>query len=119
MRQIAVFTKAQVCFPPQPPTTPAQPTARTTVACEEPYNDEQHDGTDGSVDHQRDRSNTKMNAESRQQPITNKRSDNSDDQVSDEPKSTASNDLTGNPPRSNADDYCDDEAFVRKVHAAR
>jgi hypothetical protein len=93
-------------------TTPAPTTAPTTVACEEPDNDEQHNGANGGIDDQRDRPDTKMNAQSRQQPIADERSDNSDDQVSDEPKSTAPNDLTSQPPRNNADDYYDDEAFV-------
>jgi hypothetical protein len=99
-------------LPPRLPTTPAPSTAPTTVACQEPNDDEQCDGTDGSVDDQSDRSNTKMNVQSRQQPIANERSDNSHDQVSDEPKSTHSNNLTSQPPSNNADDYYDDKAFV-------
>jgi hypothetical protein len=105
-----------------PPTAPAA--APTTTPTTTPPSatgndsddDEQQDCTDGSVDDESDGSNTQVNVQSRQQPITDKSAEDAYDQVPDEAEPAAAYDLTCQPPGNNADQHDDDEAFIRQVH---
>ena len=58
----------------------AAPTAGTT---DESDKKQQHDGAYGGVDDRTDNSHTKMQTESRHQPVTDEGADNADDHVAD------------------------------------
>jgi hypothetical protein len=92
-----------------PPTTPTTSPTGTppTVTSNDPNDDKQNDGTDSGVDDQRDGSETEMNAQARQQPITNKRADNSYYQITDEAKTTTVYDFTSQPAGNNSNQYYD------------
>jgi len=52
-----------------------------------------------------------MNAKSREQGVANEGADNADDDVTDEPKSSA-NDVPGQPPGDKANQYYDKETLI-------
>src|SRR5271170_6326219 len=57
-----------------------------------------------------------MDTQLRQQPISDERPDNADNQVADEAVAATPHDIASQPPGNNADDNDDDETFVREVH---
>src|SRR5271155_5402594 len=74
------------------PTAPA--TTPCTAAGKHPQDEEQHDGTEGGVDDERDQPNTKMDVQPRQQPIADERPDDADDQISYEAEPAAIDDFS-------------------------
>ena len=89
---------------PPPATEPASPAAaETTAARKESDEKEQHDRADRGVDDEADGPDTEMDVQPWQQPIADERTDDSDDQVTDEAEAAASHDLTRQPAGNDAD----------------
>ena len=57
-----------------------------------------------------------MNAELRQQPASDKRTNNPDKEIADEPKTSALDDLAREPAGHEADKQDDQQAFARHIH---
>lgn len=92
------YKKFNTCerMSPAPTTAPAPTPPASTL--DEADDEEQHNRADGGIDDQTEDSGAKMDVQSRQQPVANEGADNPDDQITDEPKSCALHDLTGQPP---------------------
>src|SRR5271154_4596395 len=104
--------------PPAKATAPAVASAKFPPAPprDEPDEEKKYDRADSGVEDQGENSGAEMNVQSRQQPIADKRADNSDDQISDKPDAAAFHDIAGQPACDNADEHDDEKAFVRQVH---
>jgi hypothetical protein len=81
-------------FPALPSPAPSPAAAATS---DEAYDSQQYHCADGGVDNRRDNPGTENDSELRQQPASNKRTDNSNNQIADKPKTGPSHDLTGQP----------------------
>ena len=58
-----------------------------------------------------------MDAELGQQPTSDEGTDDSDDEIADDPEPGALHDLAGEPTGNQADQQYDEKAFARHVHA--
>jgi hypothetical protein len=76
---------------PTSPPTPSPPGSTTN----EPDDQQQYQRADGGVDDRRNNARAKMDAELRKQPTTDERTNNSNDEIADDPKSGALHDLAG------------------------
>src|ERR1700741_4864080 len=72
---------------------------------------EKDDGADRCVDDRGRYSGAQVNIQSRQQPIADKRADDSDDDVTDYAEARTSHDQGGQPAGYQTDDENDDETF--------
>src|ERR1700677_1638610 len=90
--------------------TPA--TGPSTPTSNDPNDQEKYDSTYGGVDDERDDSNTKVNAQSRQQPIAKEGSDDSHYQVSDKAEPAAIHDFPRQPTGNNTDQHNDEKTLV-------
>jgi hypothetical protein len=97
-------------LPDELPTSTPPPAASPS---DQPENDEQNDRTYGGVNNKGDDPRAKVNAQLRQQPISDERANDADYQVADEAVTTTPHDVPGEPPGHYADDEDDDETFVR------
>ena len=78
------------------PTSPPTPSPSAS-ATHEPDDQQQYQRADGGVDDRRNNARAKMDAELRKQPTTDERTNNSNDEIADDPKSGALHDLAGQP----------------------
>jgi hypothetical protein len=93
--------------------TPACPTAASS---DEAKYDQQHDRAYERVNDQCDDPHAEMDVKPRQQPITNKSSQQADDHVSDQAETRASHHLACEPSGNEADEKNDQEALIRQMH---
>src|SRR5580704_9383860 len=107
------------CLPASAP--PAAPTAAPAItpaaappscAGEDPDYHEEHDRADGRVGDQRKHPDAEVDAQPRQQPIADERADDAYDQIPDEAKAPAIDDLSCQPTGDNTDDHDDEQALV-------
>jgi hypothetical protein len=91
-------------------------TTKSTSTGNQPDNEEKDNGADGGVDDQADRSAPEMDAQARQQPVTDERADYPDYYVSDQTKAGPPHELPGQPSGNKADDQYDNEALIRQMH---
>jgi hypothetical protein len=99
---------------PAPAPTPAS--APTASAADESEDQEEQQRADGGVDDRRDNTNAKVDAELGQQPLADEGADDSDDEVTDDPKAGALHDLARQPSGHDTDYQYDKETFARHVH---
>jgi hypothetical protein len=92
-----------------PPIAPAAEAAATT---DEPNDEQQHNCADRGVDNRADNADTKMNADLRQQPVTDEGADNSDYQVTNDPETGTLDDLSGEPAGDETNQQYDNETFI-------
>jgi hypothetical protein len=78
--------------------TRSRAAAPAAAASRKPDNEQQHDGAYGGVDDPTDNSHTKMQTESRHQPVADEGADHSDYHVADEAEAGPLDDLTCQPP---------------------
>jgi hypothetical protein len=99
---------------PQRAISGALPTAPspTAAASDESEDQQQHNSTDGGVNNRAENPGTEMNIELRQQPITDKGSDNSDNEITNEPKTRTADKLTSQPSGDQAHQQDDKNAFA-------
>jgi hypothetical protein len=99
-------------YPADAPTpSPSAPPA--AAATEKPENQKEQQRANRGVDNRADNSKAKMDAELRQQPTANEGSYDSDDEVVDESVSSATDNLTSQPSRDEANQKEDEETFTR------
>jgi hypothetical protein len=103
--------------PPAPPaaTPPVSPSGATS---KKSHDEEQQYRTDGSVHDRADHSRTEMDTQLRQQPASDKGAQNPDNEVTNDPKSGASHNLTCQPACDETDKQYHQQAFTRHVHGA-
>jgi hypothetical protein len=92
---------------------PASPSAATS---KESHDEEQQYRTDGGVDDCADQSSTKMDAQLRQQPTSDKGTQNPDNEVANDPEAGALHDLTCQPACNETHKQNDQQAFTRHIH---
>jgi hypothetical protein len=78
--------------------------APSTTATNETDKDQQDQCADGGVDDRRNKAHTKMDAELRKQPAADEGADHANDNIANDPKPAALQDLTGQPPGNETDD---------------
>jgi hypothetical protein len=102
---------------PAPPaaTPPASPSTATSNKSDD---QEQQYRTDGRVHDCADHSRTEMDTELRQQPASDQSAQNPDNEVPDDPKAGASDNLTCQPARNETDKQYHQQAFARHIHGA-
>src|SRR5580700_10134306 len=86
--------------------------AKSATTADEPDDEQQHNGADRGVDDGADNSDTKMNADLRQQPVTDEGADNPDYQVTNDPEPGTLDDLTGEPAGDEPNQQYDEETFI-------
>ena len=101
---------SQAALPASPP-TPATPTA-----AHQPKDQKKHHRTYEGIDDKGNDPSAKMDAEARQQPITDKCTDQANNQVADQSKATTRHYSAGKPSRDNADDQDDEETLIGEMH---
>src|ERR1700761_3644045 len=77
---------------------------------------QQDHGADKSVQDRRDDSDTQMNAEPGQEPIPDESADQADQQIPDQPETSAFHHTAGEPPGNDSDKNNDQQALVGKMH---
>jgi hypothetical protein len=92
---------------PAPTPAAAPPASPSAATSEKPHDEEQQYRTDGSVDDCTDHPSTKMDTQLRQQPASDKGAQNPDNDVPNDPKAGAANDLTCQPACDEADEQDD------------
>ena len=94
---------------------PAASTAKSTAY--QPQDQQNHDGSYEGVDDQSNNPGPEMNTKARQQPVTYERSDQTNEQITDEPEATAlhhpASQITGN--NTDHDDY--EQSLIGEVHS--
>jgi hypothetical protein len=102
---------------PAPPaaTPPASPSTATSNKSDD---QEQQYRTDGRVHDCADHARTEMDTELRQQPASDQSAQNPDNEVTDDPKSGASYNLTCQPACNETDQQYYQQAFTRHIHGA-
>jgi hypothetical protein len=90
----------------KPSTTPASATS------DKPYDEQQDYSTNRCVHDRADDTNAEMDVQPWKQPASNERTDNSDNQITNEPKTGSAYKLAGQPARNYADDYYDQKTFA-------
>jgi len=97
-----------------PASSPASsPSASATY---EPENKQEQERADCGVDDRRDNAGSEVEAELGQQPVADECTDDSDDNIADDPEPGALHDLAGQPSGSEAHYQDDQETFTRHVH---
>jgi hypothetical protein len=107
-------SKARLLSTASPTIAPAA--AQSAATTDESDDEQQHDGADRGIDDCADNSDTKMNADLRQQPVTDEGADNSDHKVTNQPETGTIDDFTGEPPGNDTNQQYDKETFIRHVH---
>jgi hypothetical protein len=98
------------------PSTTAPSAAPPTASADQQHDEEQQYRADGSVHDRADDAVAKMDAEPRQQPTADKGAQDTDNQITDDPKSGPSYDLTRQPAGDETYEQYDQEAFARHIH---
>jgi hypothetical protein len=88
----------------------------TPAAANEAHDKQEQNGADGGVDDCTDQSGSKMDPELRQQPASEKGTQDSNDEVTDESEASPLHDLAGEPAGNEANKQDDQQAFARHVH---
>jgi hypothetical protein len=101
-----------------PPPTTAPSASPSTATAEKQYHEEQQYRADGGVDDRADDTAAEMDAELGQQPTAYKGTQDTDDQIADDPESGPAYDLTGQPAGDESHEQYDQEAFARHIHLA-
>jgi hypothetical protein len=87
-----------------------------SAASNEAHDEQEQYGPDGGVEDGTDQSGPEMDAELRQQPASNKGTQNSDNKVADQSEAGPLHDLAGEPTGDKANKQDDQQAFTRHVH---
>jgi hypothetical protein len=95
-----------ISFSVRPLPTPAPPTPSPTTPYEA-KDQQEHDCAYEGIHDQRDYAYTEVNAQSRQQPITDESADEADYQIPDQPKATPFHHSACQPPGNDSDDNDD------------
>src|SRR5215475_1011559 len=96
---------------------PASPASSITKATTEQAQDEQEDHRAYESIHDcGDDSRAKMNAEPRQQPIADKRSDETNKQITYQPEAAALHDAAGEPASNDSNQNDNEQTLIRQVH---
>jgi hypothetical protein len=90
-----------------PTPTPAPTPAKGATAADEPHYEKEDQRPDSGVDDRRDNAGAKVDAKLGHQPLANEGSYDPDDEVTDHSKPGASDDLSRQPPRNEADQQYD------------
>src|SRR6185312_14751141 len=95
-----------------------RPAARSpaAAAADQPHNHEQDDGANRRIDDLGDEPGAQMNAEFWKQQARDQRACDTDEDVADDAKAGAADDLAGQPARHQADEQNDDNALVGQDH---
>jgi hypothetical protein len=97
-----------------PPTAPAA--TETAPTSNQPDDEEKDNRAYGGVHDGADRPAPKMDAQARQQPVTDESADDPDGYIPDQAITGSPHDLPGQPPGDKADKHDDNEAFIRQMH---
>jgi hypothetical protein len=92
--------------------------AKSTPAAQQSHDEEQQYRADRGVDDGADHAGTQMDANPRQQPISDKGTQYSKKDITDDPKTRPSHDLTGQPARNETYEQYDQQAFIRHMHGS-
>jgi hypothetical protein len=92
---------------PSPTPSAAPPASPSAATSKKSHDEEQQYRSDGSVDDCTDHPGTKMDTQLRQQPASDKGAQNPDNDVPNDPKAGAANDLTCQPACDEADKQYD------------
>ena len=101
-----------------PSPTAAPSASPSTATAEKPHHEEQQYRADGGIDDRADDTSAEMDAELGQQPTAYKGTQDTDDQIADDPESGPAYDLTGQPACDETYEQYDQEAFARHIHLA-
>jgi hypothetical protein len=107
-----------VALPPSAPPAATPPVSPSGATSKKSHDEEQQYRTDGSVHDCADHSRTEMDTQLRQQPASDKGAQNPDNEVTNDPKSGASHNLTCQPARDETDKQYHQQAFTRHIHGA-
>src|SRR5947209_5227545 len=101
-----------------PSTTPtaAPPTSPSAAAAKQPDDQKQQYRADGRIDDRTDQAGAEMDPELRQQPAADKGAQDADNQIADDPKAGATNDLTGQPACHETYKQNHQQALTRHIH---
>lgn len=77
---------------------------------------QQHHGAYEGIQDERDDTGAKMNADARQQPVTDESADQTDDQIANQSEAAALHNPTGQPARNDTDDQNDQETLIGQIH---
>jgi len=78
--------------------------------------EQQYQCTDRGADDCRENAGADMDAELSKQPVTDKRADDTDQKIADDPEASAPGDLPRQPSGNQADNNDDENAFISHVH---
>jgi hypothetical protein len=92
------------------------PTPVTPATANQSKDEQKYDRSYKSVYNQGNDPHTKVNTKLRQQPIADKRADQADYQIADEPKPATLHNFTCQPPSNNTDNDYDQQTLTGKVH---
>jgi hypothetical protein len=96
------------------PAAPAAPAA--PPAANQSQDQQKNHGPNKGVQYLRNYSQPKMNTKPRQQPIADERADQTDQQITDQPKSATLHHPAGQPSRNNSNDDDNQKTLIRQVH---
>jgi hypothetical protein len=100
-----------------PPAAPPSASPAATAA-QEPHGEEQQYCADGCVDNGTDQSGTEMDAQLGQQPTSYECTQNADNEITGDPKTGPSHQLTRQPAGDETDKQNNQQTFTRHIHCA-
>jgi hypothetical protein len=95
-----------------PASSPAPASSPTCAASEQSHNQEQQYRTDGRIHERADDSGTKVHACTREQPAADEGTNYSDEEVTDDPKASTTDDSTGEPTCYDAHEQNDQQVLI-------
>src|SRR6516165_1856799 len=113
---LAASRRLELCSAFTGRTTSVAPNAGHPTAAHQPKDQKKHHRTYEGIDDKGNDPSAKMDAEARQQPITDKCTDQANNQVADQSKATTRHYSAGKPSRDNADDQDDEETLIGEMH---
>jgi len=85
-------------------------------AANQPDDQQQYQRSDDGIDDRRNDTRAEVDTELRKQPTPDEGADDPDEEVADNPKAGALNNLTSKPSGNDADEQYDQKTFTRDVH---
>src|SRR5215813_5603270 len=97
-----------------PASSPATSTESSTA--NQAKQQQKNDGAYEGIQNERDDTGAEMNADARQQPVTDESADQTDDQIANQSEAAALHNPTGQPAGNDADDQNDQETLIGQIH---
>src|SRR5262249_36037440 len=97
-----------------PASSPATSTESSTA--NQAKQQQKNDGAYEGIQNERDDTGAEMNADARQQPVTDESADQTDEQIANQPDAAALHTPPAQPPGNDADDKNDQETLMGKIH---